>query len=515
MSEVLFPDLVDAPNYASACFPDPRPFQDSAHESLRQGIRDGHRCQVIMAPTGAGKSYLGLRIIHEALVRGKRAAFICDRTTLINQTSEAADRYGLSAHGILQASHWRTNKSMPFQIASAQTIARRDWPDADVIVIDECHTQMKAWTDFIPNTRAAVIGLSATPFSAGLGLLFSRLINATTMHDLTQSGVLVPMRVMSCTRPDMTGAETSGGEWTDRAAAERGMGIVGDVVSEWAKHGDGRKTIVFGATIAHCEELCRQFNDAGVMASVFTAHTSAPEREALLNEYRKNDSALRVLISVEALAKGFDVPDVGCVVDCRPLRKSLSTAIQMWGRGLRSSPETSKADCILLDHSGNVIRFKEDFEDIYFNGLDELDTGEKLDKAIRRDDDEKTMKACPSCGHKPFVKRCMACGHRVQLASLIEADAGVMREIVMLGGKKMGDDRRHVWEQVASYARAHSAPEKQQGRAANIYREITGAWPPRHWHIESTQGVQISRNVLNRIRAKNIAFSKSRGRIAA
>lgn len=507
---------VDAPNYASATFPAARPFQDTAHEELRAGLRDGHRCQMLMAPTGAGKSYLGLRIIHEALLRGKRAIFMCDRTPLINQTSEAADRYGLSAHGIMQANHWRANRSMPFQIASAQTIARRDWPDADVIVIDEAHTQHSVWVDHIQTCRASVVGLSATPFSPGLGKLFTRLVNAATMHALTQSGVLVPMRVMSCVRPDMTGAETQGGEWTDRAAAERGMGIVGDVVSEWSKHGEGRKTIVFGATIAHCEELCRQFNHAGVMSAVFTSNTTPNERAALLAEYKKPDSLLRVLISVEALAKGFDVPDVGCVVDCRPLRKSLSTALQMWGRGLRSSPETGKKDCLLLDHSGNIIRFREDFERIYFDGLDALDAGEKLDKTVRKDDDEdKEPKGCPACGHRPFVKRCMACGHTVERMSLVESTAGEMREIVMLGGKRMGDDKAHVWAQVAAYARSHSAPEKQQGRAAHLYRDITGQWPANGWRVETTPGVEISRNVLNKIKAQNIAFSKSRQKVAA
>lgn len=821
-AERLFTD--DAPNYASATFPPPRPFQETAHESLRAGLRAGHRCQVIMAPTGAGKSYLGLRIAHEALLRGKKAVFVCDRTTLINQTSDAADRYGLSAHGVMQAAHWRADRFMPFQIASAQTIARREWPDADVIIIDECHTQLKAWTEHIPTCRAAVVGLSATPFSDGLGKLFSRLINATTMHDLTASGVLVPMKVLSCTTPDMAGAETRGGEWTERAAEERGMQIIGDVVSEWARHGQNRKTIVFGATIAHCEELCRQFNEAGIMAAVFTSQTTDAERVSLLKEYRKRDSSLRVLISVEALAKGFDVPDVGCVVDCRPLRKSLSTAIQMWGRGLRSSPETGKTDCILLDHciasgqrvltnaglvpieqvtkehllwdgvefvshggvvsrgirpiiryaglaatadhpvqtalgwrtlgqcadeqipvvttgvgrtalrerdryftgrsvawasgaaihscalrvrrlwlsvrnlaveltqradswlprmqsaeavpemalcasgvdasplhgeegsqvsrlwrqgdrvpfrlrdhvrsldrgelghtgaggvsspgphrqrrplrageysvgdaipesvehaahavaaadaqvqdaapgsavrrynaalaafgrlvlranrgavegaepeaegqvwdvlncgprnrftcegllvhnSGNVIRFREDFERIYFDGLDALDAGEKLDKAIRKEPEEESKaKACPSCGYKPFTRRCMACGHERQSVALVEAQAGEMREVVMLGGKRMGDDRAHVWAQAATYARAHSAPAKQQGRASNIYRDITGQWPPRGWHVDSTPGVEITRPVLNKIRANNIAWSKIRQKVAA
>jgi DNA repair protein RadD len=58
-------------------FPEPRAFQDAAHERLRDGVRNGHRCQMLMAATGAGKTYLGLRIINEALERGRRAIFVC------------------------------------------------------------------------------------------------------------------------------------------------------------------------------------------------------------------------------------------------------------------------------------------------------------------------------------------------------------------------------------------------------------------------------------------------------
>lgn len=506
-ASTLFDD--DKPQYASTRFPDPRPFQQSAHDALRQGFKEGHKNQIIMAPTGAGKSYLGLRIAQEALVKGKKVVFLCDRTTLINQTSAAADSYGLSAHGILQAQHWRRDKDMPFQIASAQTIARRGyWPDADVIIIDEAHTQLGAWTNHVNTTRAAVIGLSATPFSVGLGKYFTKLINATTMHELTQQGILVPMRVLSCKRADMTGAATAGGEWTDQAAEERGMDIVGDVVLEWLKHGEQRKTIVFGSTIRHCQELARQFLDAGVMAAVFTSETTAAERELLLREYRKHDSSLRVLISVEALAKGFDVPDVGCVVDCRPLRKSLSTAIQMWGRGLRSSPETGKKDCLLLDHSGNILRFAKDYTDIYFDGLDSLDMGDKLDKTIRRDEEEFEAKGCPSCGYKPFSKRCMACGFEKQSPPLVEALPGEMQEVI-LGKNKLADDHRHLWEQVCTYARSHSAPEKQPWRAKHLYRKITGREPLMAWRFGDTPNTQITKPVQNKIRSLNMAYAKA------
>jgi DNA repair protein RadD len=494
----------DMPNYSAASFPPPRAFQDKAHQALRDGAKAGHRCQMLMSPTGSGKTYLALRIAHEALVRGYRALFIADRRTLIDQTSQTADGYGLSAHAVLMAGHWRYDPSMPFQIASAQTLARREWPKADVVIIDEAHTQLAVWVGYIKTCKARVIGLSATPFSTGLGKLFSNLVNAATMHELTEAGVLVPMRVMSCTTANMDGAATSGGEWTDGAAGERGMEIVGDVVTEWLRHGENRKTIVFGSTIAHCAELCRSFNEAGVMAQLFTSETTEAERKGILTEYKKPDTALRVLISVEALAKGFDVPDVGCVVDCRPLRKSLSTAIQMWGRGLRSSPGTGKTDCLLLDHSGNIIRFADDYAEIYFNGLAALDAGEKLDKTIRKDDKDHEPKACPVCKFKPMGKRCVSCGFEVVQAAAIEALPGHMREVV-IGKARLADNHAHLYAQVVSYTRGCGNPDTAKGRAAHLFKHMVGQFPD-GLNYERTHNVPISKAVLNKIREKQIAY---------
>ncbi|GKS68973.1 hypothetical protein W03_09770 [Nitrosomonas sp. PY1] len=337
--------------------------------------------------------------------------------------------------------------------------------------------------------------------------MFTNLINAATMHDLTQSGVLVPMRIFSCTKINMVGAETSGGEWTDRASEERGMEIIGDVVIEWIKHAENRKTIVFGATIHHCEEMCRQFNESGIMAATFTSKTTESQRKELLEEYSKPDSMLKVLISVEALAKGFDVRDVGCVCDCRPLRKSLSTAIQMWGRGLRSSPDTGKTDCILLDFSGNIVRFADDFSDIYHNGLDALDAGEKLDKAIRRDPEEKEPSKCPSCGFSPCGKRCISCGHERQPKSLVEHIPGEMFE-VKIGKQKLADDKKHLWEQLCTYTRSHGKPETASARAWYLFQEFAGCRPSAQWRFEDQPNVAISRATMNHINRKKIAYFK-------
>ena len=504
--------LFEAP--PTRCFPPPRPFQDVAHRELRAGFMQGHTRQVLMAPTGAGKSYIGLRLCGEALARGRRVVFICDRKTLINQASAVATSYGMPLHGIFQADHPGFAPHRPFQIASAQTIAARGLNDTfDVVVVDECHTLYKPVTELVMSTKAAVIGLSATPFTKGLGNIYSRVINAATMDELTRQKILSPLRVLSCKRIDMAGAKTnSKGEWSDKAAEERGLAIVGDVVLEWMQHAEDRKTIVFGPTVVHCEELVRRFQAAGVNARTFCGTTPDDERAELLAEYKKPDSKIRVLVSVEALAKGFDVPDVGCVVDCRPLRKSLSTFVQMVGRGLRGSP--GKEECVLLDHSGNVVRFRDDFSDIYFNGLADLDAGERLDKTVRDEDGAKDSKACPSCGFTPMGRRCIKCGFEPLRVSPVEHQHGKAEEVdILFKVAKYAPNHRELYNAIATYKRSKAKPGgNPKGATAHAYREIVGNWPPSQFVFEMAPTVPVSEALVGKLKSLTIAFAKSKRR---
>lgn len=507
MDGELFPRQA---NYANADFPVPWPHQETAHQALRDGFRNKHRRQLLVAPTGSGKTVMGLRVIHEALIRGRRATFVCDRTALIDQTSRRADDYGLRDHAIVQANHPRRDNSLPFQIASIQTIDRRGyWPASDVIIIDEAHTLYGATRELLAQTEATVIGLTATPCTKGLGLLYTNVVNAATMHELTESGVLVPMRILTCITPDMTGAATAGGEWTNKAASERELQIIGDVVTEWLKHAENRKTIAFGPDIAYCTHLVQRFNEAGVCAETFTNETSAREREELLREFTKTDSRIRILVSVEALAKGFDVQDIGCVIDARPLRKSLSTAIQMWGRGLRASTKTGKQDCLLLDHSGNIRRFYDDFADVFFNGFRSLDMAQKLDAMVRKDDEDFVSAGCPNCKRKPFRRRCLACGYEKVSEALASSAPGEMVE-VRIGKKVIASDKRNLYDQLCSYARQYVNSEKRAGWVWYKFQEIVGEKPPRSWSFDEAPDVPISSGTLGKLKSLRIAFAKGR-----
>ena len=102
----------------------------------------------------------------------------------------------------------------------------------------------------------------------------------------------------------------------------------------------------------------------------------------------------------------------------------------------------------------------------------------------------------------------MSCGYETQPKSMIEHQPGIMKEIVMLGKKPMADSYLHLWQQACSYARLHSKPEKAQGRACGIYKDITGMWPPRDWNIMDSPQVEICKNVLGRIMYNNIRYAK-------
>jgi hypothetical protein len=149
-----------------------------------------------------------------------------------------------------------------------------------------------------------------------------------------------------------------------------------------------------------------------------------------------------------------------------------------------------------------------EFEDIYYNGFRSLSESEKLDAKVREEGTGEAG-ACPGCGHQPFSRRCLACGFEKATQALEDTSVGEMREI-RIGKKLLAADDFDLWRQVCGYARARSKPEKQPGRAANLFRNITGRWPPREFVFGLTESAPITRNTQNKIKSLDIAWRKGR-----
>lgn len=396
-----------------------RPYQEDAVEKLRDGIRQGFRRQILVAPTGAGKTVMAMHLVQESQRKGATAWFIADRVALIDQTSVSFSDFGIE-HGIIQADNPYTDTSKPVQVASAQTLARRKigWLP-DLIIVDEAHAQYKSTLDLVERaSKAKVIGLTATPFTAGMAEHWDGIVNSATTNQLLEMKMLTPLKIKACVSPDMTGVKKKfTGEYDDEEAGSRGITIIGDVVQTWVeqtrKHFGGPvKTIVFSPSVKHGAELCRQFADAGFnFQQISYLDAGDDDRRAKIAEFRKPDSAIDGLVSCAVLTKGFDVPDVMCGISCRPYRKSFSSHIQEMGRVMRIAPD--KEFGLWLDHSGNSIAFAEDTAWLFEYGVDNLSDAAKRDSEVR-EPTEKTRKErfCGECGMQmdPGSSTCKSCG---------------------------------------------------------------------------------------------------------
>jgi DNA repair protein RadD len=101
-----------------------RPHQAEVVEKLAQGFKDGHRSQLLYAPTGFGKTEVAMAIMLEQAKELKNVAMVLDRIVLVNQTSTRLGNYGIN-HGVMQADHWRYRPYEKIQVCSAQTLESR------------------------------------------------------------------------------------------------------------------------------------------------------------------------------------------------------------------------------------------------------------------------------------------------------------------------------------------------------------------------------------------------------
>lgn len=486
-----------------------RDYQEATLGKLRQAFIEGHKSVVLVAPTGAGKTEMAMALLGATADKGNRAAMILDRIVLCNQTSARLDSYGMN-HGVMQAGHWRYRPAERIQVCSAQTLEKRgSMPGMKLLIVDECHNTRKQTVEFIKNNPGImVVGLTATPFTKGLGKVYSSVVSAITTSELVSMGMLAPLRVYVAKEIDMSGAKKVAGEWSSAEAEERGIKITGDVVSEWVKKthevfGKPRKTVVFAAGVKHAADLAQKFTEAGYNFVSLSYKDDDEFKAEAIKEFSKPESSIVGLIATDILTKGFDVPDVMIGVSARPFTKSLSSHIQQMGRVMRSHPD--KQFALWLDHSGNYLRFADDWEDIYANGVTELDDSKEKPKREPTENEKEAAK-CPRCNAfwPGRADACACCGFVRPQRNDVTEKAGELTECAP-NGKKLPsiEERQSFYGQLLGVAEERGY---KPGWAFHKYREKFGVDPKGldHTALEPSAAVQ------RWVRSRQIAWANAR-----
>ena len=476
-----------------------REYQFGSLDGLRAGFAAGYKAQMLYLPTGGGKTECAIALLDATKKKGNKAAMILDRIILCDQTSQRLEKYKID-HGVLQSGHWRYRPYESIQVCSAQTLEKRgSFPGLTLMIVDEAHAMRRQTIEFIKNNPdIKVIGLSASPFTKGLSSVYQNVVSTITTKQLVEQGVLCPLRVFVAKEIDMTGAKKVAGEWSQAETSKRGMQITGDVVAEWIKKtheifGRPRKTIIFCSGVEHGTDLSTKFAEQGYNFISISYKDDDQFKRDVIEDFSKPDTEIHGLIATDVLTKGFDVPDVMIGVSARPFSKSFSSHVQQMGRVMRGHP--GKEFAVWLDHAGNYLRFQEEWEEVFNEGVTKLEDGKEKPKKEKTDKEKEAAK-CPKCGHlwAGGSDTCLHCGYTREKRSMVESVPGEMEELK--SSKSTMLDKQEFWS-MCQYKKLHNGWSDARCKAS--YHGLYGVWPkglldvpkPPDIKFEKTQKAQL------------------------
>lgn len=370
-----------------------RPYQNTLIERARANFLVGKRSQLLVLPTGGGKTVCFSYMAGRAVEKNLRVWILAHRVELLDQISRTLTSFGVS-HGVI-APGYISDRRRPVQVASVFTLARRleRYDPPDLIIVDEAHHAISAstWGRVITAFPGAkLLGVTATPIrlsGEGLGDLFQTMVQGPTMRELIELGALSPYRLFAPAGVDLAGVHTRMGDFV-RGEIEAAMdkpSITGDAVTHYKKLAPGRRAVAFCVSVEHAVHVAEQFRAAGIPAQAIDGAMDRTLRSQVLASFASGE--IRVLASCDLVSEGFDVPAIEAAILLRPTQ-SLGLYLQQVGRALRTHP--GKTEAIILDHAGNVKR----------HGLPDEDRDWSLAGSEKRKGAKKSevpVKTCGSC----------------------------------------------------------------------------------------------------------------------
>ncbi|SFX29076.1 DEAD/DEAH box helicase [Marinospirillum alkaliphilum] len=357
-----------------------RPYQQDAVQAVLQWFRASSDPALLSLPTGAGKSLVIAELAR--LARG-RVLVLAHVQELVEQNHAKYAAYGLQAD-IFSAGLGLKQAERQVVFGSVQSVSRHlprfDDERFTLLVIDECHRvsleKDSAYQQVIQhlqqlNPQLKVLGLTATPYRLGQGFVYHRHLQQQAVRGdencffraciyelplrwMVRKGYLTtPLRMdMAMLAYDFSMLVPTASGYFSESEMDQVVqssrvtpGIVADIQQRaTSRHG----VMIFCASVRHAEEV------AGLLPSeqtaLITGALPGKEREQILRAFKAQE--LKYLVNVSVLTTGFDAPHVDLIALLRPT-ESVSLYQQILGRGLRLSPDTAKADCLLLDYAGN------------------------------------------------------------------------------------------------------------------------------------------------------------------
>ena len=335
-----------------------RPYQQEALASMLEAELNGINKQLIVLPTGAGKTVLFAQL---PIIRKESLPMLvlAHRSELLIQAKDKIETINKDLSvGIEQAD----NKAgyVDVVIASVPTLGRESSSRIEkypknyfkTIVVDEAHhaaaPSYRRILDYF--TPELLLGVTATPQrsdSVRLIDVFQEIVYYKSIQDLIKEGWLSPLvgyRVKTST--DISDVEIQNGEYKQDQLIEAidNPGRNNSIVTAYNDLANAKKTVVFAAGVDHAGHLEEAFRKNGSSVRIIIGTTPEEERRQILSDFKSG--AVTVLVNVGVLTEGFDEPSIEAIILAKPTRSSLLYT-QIVGRGTRLFE--GKEHCMIID----------------------------------------------------------------------------------------------------------------------------------------------------------------------
>ncbi len=396
-----------------------RDYQEAALAAVDRELAEGNRRQLLVFPTGGGKTVVfatGIDRRRRNNPRDLPTLVLAHRDELISQAVEKICEVSPDLEfsvGIVKGAKNQVDR--PVVVASIQTLARqhrleqlpRQW---QTIVIDEAHhAASDSYLKVLDYLQSELyLGVTATPDRTDkrrLDKVFDTVAMEVSIDQLIQRGYLVPPRGKRIgIEVDLGAVKQRGGDFQDGALGEalEAANAPTEILSAYLEHGENRKGLIFCPTVSMAHHTAEVLRAAGVTAEALDGSTHVSERRAILARLRTGQT--RLVVNCGVLTEGFDEPSISLVVVARPT-KSRSLYCQIIGRGLRLHPD--KTDCLVLDLAGASDEMSIQSLPAFFDLKDDEEVTDAIERRQReqREADDEPSEAGDTNSNKPAAAR--------------------------------------------------------------------------------------------------------------
>jgi superfamily II DNA or RNA helicase len=347
----------------------PKPFQEEILESLSVERERGHTRNLVVAPTGTGKTLVAAfdyRRLRGVLGQA-RLLFVAHRDRILEQ-SRAAFRQVLrdGSFGELYAGGERPAVG-DHVFATVQSLSRLDLselaPDRfEVVIVDEFHhAEAPTYQRLLEHLRPKyLLGLTATPErhdGQDIRRWFDdRIAFEMRLWDALEQGLLCPFQYYGVADETDLSDVTWRRAGYDRGELERiytgndaRVRLVLAEVERRVLDARRMRALGFCVSVEHARFMAKRFTEAGLRSEAVTSETPASDRESCVRKLQRRE--LQAIFTVDLFNEGVDIPEVDTVLFLRPT-ESATVFLQQLGRGLRQSD--GKPCLTVLDFIGNA-----------------------------------------------------------------------------------------------------------------------------------------------------------------